>query len=395
MSIQEKIANNGPKKLLALDGGGIRGMITVEVLAEIERILRQRLQNDRLVLGDYFDYVAGTSTGAIIATCIAAGMPVSKIRNFYISSGKDMFDRASLLKRLMYKYDDEPLARKLRDVLREELGVEESADGRQREPTLGNPNLRSLLMVVLRNVTTDSPWPLSNNPGAKYNDRNRPDCNLDLPLWQIVRASTAAPTYFPPEVVTLGQGNSAYSFIFVDGGVTPYNNPAFLLFTMATVKAYRLGWRAGEDRMLLVSVGTGLTPDVYDHLRPSQLHLLHSATTIPGALMFGANNQQDMLCRIFGRCLEGGHLDREIETLMGEGSLIVGAESTGLPKHFTYMRYNAELTANGLSALGLTDIDPRDVQQMDSVDHIDKLQQIGKTIGERQVKPEHFDGFTG
>ena len=393
MSIHEKLKRPGPKKLLALDGGGIRGMVTVEVLAKIESLLRERLQSDTLVLSDYFDYVAGTSTGAIIATCIAAGMPVSKIRDFYRESGKEMFDRASILKRLRYKYDDEPLTRKLRTVLREELGMEETEDGRKREPTLGNANLRTLLMVVLRNVTTDSPWPLSNNPAAKYNDRSRPDCNLNLPLWQIVRSSTAAPTYFPPEVVTLGEGKDAYSFIFVDGGVTPYNNPSFLVFLMATVKAYRLGWSAGEDKILLVSIGTGTTPDADDNLRPSQLNLLHSATSIPGALMFGASNQQDMLCRVFGKCIEGGQLDREIEGLMGSGSLIMGSESQGLPKHFTYMRYNVELTSSGLGKLGLGDIDPRAVQQMDSVDHMDKLLKIGKAVGEQQVRAEHFDGF--
>lgn len=393
MPIRERLNQSGPRKLLALDGGGIRGMITVEILAKIESLLRERLQKKTLVLSDYFDYVAGTSTGAIIATCIAAGMPVSKIRDFYRESGKEMFDRASILKRLRYKYDDEPLTRKLRDVLRDELGTEETEDGGKREPTLGNQNLRTLLMVVLRNVTTDSPWPLSNNPDAKYNDRSRTDCNLNLPLWQIVRASTAAPTYFPPEVVTLGESEDAYSFIFVDGGVTPYNNPSFLVFLMATVKAYRLGWSAGEDQMLLVSVGTGIAPDADENLRPSQLHLLHSATSIPGALMFGANNQQDMLCRVFGKCLEGGQLDREIEGLMGAGSLIIGGESGGLPKHFTYMRYNCELTSSGLGELGLAHVDPGDVQQMDSVEHIDTLLEIGKAVGERQVKAHHFDGF--
>jgi patatin-like phospholipase/acyl hydrolase len=64
--------------------------------------------------------------------------------------------------------------------------------------TLGSDKLQTLLLLVLRSATTDSPWPLSNNPSAKYNDRNRADCNLLLPLWQLVRASTAAPTYFHP-----------------------------------------------------------------------------------------------------------------------------------------------------------------------------------------------------
>ena len=87
----------GPKKILTLDGGGIRGMMSVEVLAEIENQLRQKLGcGDDFVLADYFDFVAGTSTGAIIAACISIGMKVSDIRTFYISSGEEMFDKAFL-----------------------------------------------------------------------------------------------------------------------------------------------------------------------------------------------------------------------------------------------------------------------------------------------------------
>ena len=85
-------------KLLALDGGGIRGIITVEVLAEIEKILQNKLNKDEnFVLADYFDYIAGTSTGAIIAACLSWGMRVDLIREFYIDSGKKMFSRAGLL----------------------------------------------------------------------------------------------------------------------------------------------------------------------------------------------------------------------------------------------------------------------------------------------------------
>ena len=59
------------RKLLALDGGGMRGVITLRVLRRLEKLLGQPL-------GEYFDYVAGTSTGAIIAGCLAAGMSVEK-----------------------------------------------------------------------------------------------------------------------------------------------------------------------------------------------------------------------------------------------------------------------------------------------------------------------------
>ena len=84
-----------------------------------------------------------------------------------------------------------------------------------KDTTLGDDELKTLLLIVVRNATTDSPWPLSNNPNALFNDPSREDNNLAIPLWQLVRASTAAPTYFPPEVVTVGE----HDFVFVDGGV--------------------------------------------------------------------------------------------------------------------------------------------------------------------------------
>src|SRR5690606_9005293 len=207
----------------------------------------QRYRRDDFVLADYFDYVAGTSTGAIIATCVALGMPVAEIRRFYIENGEAMFDKAGLLRRFRYKFEDQRLAARLREVINRYRTPEELAAGT--DLTLGSAALKSLLMLVMRNATTDSPWPVSSNPAAKYNQRHRPDCNLDLPLWQLVRASTAAPVYFPPEVVDVG----AQRFVFVDGGVTTYNNPAFLLFLMATLAPYRLQWPAGAERLFLVS----------------------------------------------------------------------------------------------------------------------------------------------
>jgi patatin-like phospholipase/acyl hydrolase len=272
----------GPKKILALDGGGIRGMMTVEILAAIEGLLRDRqppATRDAFVLADYFDFVAGTSTGAILAACIAMGMSTSKIREFYLQSGADMFDKASLLKKWKYQYNDGGLANKLK----QELGA---------DTTLGSDRLRTILMMVMRNASTDSHWPIWNNPKAKYNLRVREngsprnDCNLDIPLWQLVRASTAAPTFFPPEVVTFAQGTpDEYRFIFVDGGITTYNNPAFQAFIMATTEPYQVNWPTGEDKMLLVSIGTGTNPNANKDLGPDEMNLMYHATSVPSALM--------------------------------------------------------------------------------------------------------------
>jgi len=369
-ALKQRITAPGPKKILTLDGGGIRGIMTVEVLAGMEEILRQRLnRGSDFVLAEYFDFFAGTSTGAIIAACLSIGMSTARIRDFYVASGEEMFDKAFLLKRFRYKYEDEKLACKLQ----EEFG---------KETTLGSDRLKTLLMMVMRNATTDSPWPVSNNPGAKYNQPDRPDCNLNIPLWQLVRASTAAPVFFPPEVVCMG----SHEFIFVDGAVTTYNNPAFQSFLMATVEPYNLGWPTGEEKLLVVSVGTGTNPHANADLTPDEMNLLYNAGSIPSALMYAALNEQDFLCRTFGRCLAGDPLDREVGDMIGKSGPV-------MPKLFTYLRYNAELTREGLDSLGLFHIEPKDVQKMDSVEHIGELQEVGKAVVAKKMKPEHFVSF--
>jgi patatin-like phospholipase/acyl hydrolase len=74
MSYRSLVEDPGPKKLLALDDGGIRGVITLEVLQRIESMLAQQLgAGDTFVLADYFDHIGGTSTGAVIAAGLAKG----------------------------------------------------------------------------------------------------------------------------------------------------------------------------------------------------------------------------------------------------------------------------------------------------------------------------------
>src|SRR5262247_1381094 len=98
MSFKDKQQPKEQRKLLALDGGGIRGVISLEVLAEIESKLQGVLNRDNtFVLADYFDYIAGTSTGAIIATCLSLGWRVDKLRRFYHDKAEEMFNRASIL----------------------------------------------------------------------------------------------------------------------------------------------------------------------------------------------------------------------------------------------------------------------------------------------------------
>jgi Patatin-like phospholipase len=374
VNLTDRLARGGPRKLLAIDGGGIRGVLSLMVLAKIESMLIEESKRPDYRLADYFDYVSGTSTGGIIAAGIAMGMSVAEILAFYVENGAKMFDKASLLKRLQFQYKSEPLALQLKKVFGEET-------------TLGAPEIETLLLLVMRNATTDSPWPISNNPFAKYNEKGRPDWNLQFPLWQLVRASTAAPTYFPPEVIDCGKK----PFIFVDGGVTMYNNPAFQMFLMATVDRFwikaapeKRGWKTGVDEMLIVSVGTGTSAGENYSLEPDEMNLLFNATTIPSALMYAALNEQDFLCRVFGDCVAGPLLDREVDTMMpSQGPLNA--------KLFRYARYNAELTAEGLTALGCGKIEPTSVQKLDSIDAIPDLQRIGTAVAEQKVDRKHFN----
>ena len=247
----------------------------------------------------FFDYVAGTSTGAIIAAGLARGMSAEELLNFYQDTGPAMFDKQFILKRWHALYKSEPLKKELQKT----FGA---------ETTLKPDDLECLLLAVTRNRTTDSPWPISSNPQAKYNDTLRPDCNLIIPLWQIVRASTAASVFFPPEVIQWDPADESKAFVFVDGGLTPYNNPAFLLYRMATEPGYRLNWASGEDKLLVMSVGTGAAAAVEDGVEDPSLGLIENVAALPSALMYAAMVDQDTSCRFVGRCVHGAVLDREI-----------------------------------------------------------------------------------
>ena len=375
LKLADRLQSTRPRKLLAIDGGGIRGVLSLAVLARIESLLIAESGRPDYRLADYFDYVSGTSTGGIIAAGIATGMSVAEILDFYVRNGANMFEKARLVDRvrLLAQYQSEPLAEQLR-----------AAFGGK--TTLDAPEIESLLLLMMRNATTDSPWPVSNNPFAKYNDLAHSGCNLKFPLWQLVRASTAAPTYFPPEVIECG----GKPFVFVDGGITMYNNPSFQMFLMATVDRFwvkapqKRGWDTGTDRMLIISVGTGTSAGENFSLRPEQMNLLFNASAIPSALMYAALNEQDFLCRVFGDCVAGPPLDREVDTMQAsQGPLN--------EKLFRYARYNAELTVDGLAELGCGGIEPASVQQLDSIAAIDDLQRIGTAVAEKRVEREHFN----
>lgn len=390
------------RRILALDGGGIRGVFSLMILIRIEEVFREAMRNPKLVLRDVFDYFAGTSTGAIIATFLAWGYGAADILRLYEQYSSEMFQKARTWDRITrYRYQKEAITeffqRHFRDTPVGQGGERSLPDLWAPTPAaaplsaLGTEMLREprnefgqlkYLLVVMRNASTGSSWPVTNNPAAKYG-ANHPQNNLTIPIWQLLRASTAAPTYFPPETVLLGAGRHETTRIFIDGGITPYNNPALIALLSATLPGYNLNWESGRDKLHVVSIGTGSDPAELSAEKALAVTKLDFARYLAPAMIASGVLEQDMLCRVLGDCLAGEMIDRELYQMRGPGPHLLAPEE----KKFTYVRYNTRLRtrldAEGNEVL----LDPFD---LDNLDLIPALKDKGREFATVAVKPGHF-----
>jgi len=375
------------KRILSLDGGGIRGVFSLQILKRIEEIFRQEHGKPELVLRDVFDFFAGTSTGAIIATFLAWGKSVAEIESVYVDHGKEMFDRAQWYARLKAKYNPETITNFLQKQFCEEDGRPATlgtgkfyASGRNNRSEDELP--KTYLLVVMRNASTGSAWPVNNNPKAKYNLRTHPQCNLDIPLWQLLRASTAAPTFFPPESITLGQDQDRGTSIFVDGGITPYNNPALIAALMATLPRYHMNWESGPDKIQLVSVGTSQARTRLEKEEAERVNLLDQLTHVVPALLHSVGMGQDLLCRVLGDCVHGEEIDSEIGDLVGGFGPLAAHE-----KKFTYVRYNQTFTAKEVTEAERATKMPFALDNLQLIPH---MQEAGRAYAKNHVRRGHF-----
>ena len=363
-----------PKRILALDGGGLRGILTLGILQQIEDELRARHGGDSgFRLCHYFDLIAGTSTGAIIAAALAIGLTVEEITTRYRQLGSRVFERSFLRQGLFRaKYDE----RRLIEELKELFGADK---------TLGGPSLLTGLLVVIKRLDTASPWPVSNNPDGKY-FKSRPSGSIgngDYKLWQAVRASTAAPDYFDPERITIAQMPDHLPVYgdFVDGGVSPYNNPAFQAFMYTTIGGYRVNWTATADELLLVSVGTGVHDPAVQRSQVAAAHALRALLS----MMDDCAALQETLLQWMSKSPTARRIDSELESLDGD---LIG----GVPL-LTYVRYNAGLDAKSVGELlkeKAREIPVENLSAMDAPENMDALHRIGLAAGKRDVRSDHF-----
>jgi len=242
------------KRILSLDGGGVRGLISLGILKRIEETLAPRYPGNAedFRLCHYFDLISGTSTGAIIATALALGMAVEEVRTLYLNMCPQIFAKqqdGSLRGRWLPEGMFKPVYN--------EAAIEAALRSIAGERELQSPDLATGLMLCMKRLDTGSPWIITNSPNAPYWERGR---NKSYKIWRLLRASAAAPMFFEPLEFEIAPADDLYEGevgIFVDGSVAGLNNPSLQTFLTATLKPYGLGWAAGAKNLLLVSIGTG------------------------------------------------------------------------------------------------------------------------------------------
>ena len=374
MTLLDRLTSDGPKRMLGIDGSGIRGAIALGFLARIELLLRERHGKPDLRLCEYFDLIGGTSTGAIIAALLAIGMEVAELKLLYLDLGGKVFGKKRHLwkvwswgKRLQASFDSAPL----QQLLEEYFGDINLGD-RER--------IKTGLCVVVKRADTGSTWLLMNHPNGKY----YPD-NQNISLRDAVRASTAAPIYFQPEMLDIGQGQKG---VFVDGGVSMAHNPALQLFLLATLKGFPFRWPTGENRLLLVSVGTGVFTRRDDPEVVAKGKVWDWVAQVPAMLMEDATWQNQLLLQYLSRTQTPWSIDSEVGDLASD---LLTPEPA-----LSYLRYNVWLEEKELREMGLPELaqNVNSLRGMSAAENRFDLATIGELAAQRQVQPEHFpDAF--
>jgi len=245
--------------------------------------------------------------------------------------------------------------------------------------------------LVTKRLDSGSAWPISNNPrGRYYNARpgSKAIANSSYPLWQVVRASTAAPSYFEPEKIEIlhgGAGQEPAAGEFVDGGMSPFNNPSLQALMYATLDGYHVGWPTGADKLLVVSVGTGARDPSVAHSMLAAKHALQSMLS----LMDDCAALMETLLQWMSSSPTAKIIDRELGDLRHD--LVAPAPL------ISYLRYNVALDKDSLTQLGMTLAADKieGLSAMDVPENMTTLREVGAKAAEQQVSgadfPSNFD----
>jgi predicted acylesterase/phospholipase RssA len=247
-----------PFRVLAIDGGGIRGIIPATVLADLERRIAPR------AVADAFDLIVGTSTGGILALGLTApdgGRPrhaAARLLALYQEEAGTIFPGGgppTLTQRVFGTRDpgvwfEDPVAR-----LVQQSGERKAQSSKSRYPLAGLERVLTEYLgdAPLADAVTDvvvTSYDMANHEPVMFSSRERDGFVTDVSMLVAARATSAGPTYFDPQVVSDGERER----VLVDGGVY-VNNPS--------VVGYLLGGQAADEAgrpLVLVSLGTGTRP---------------------------------------------------------------------------------------------------------------------------------------
>lgn len=217
------------RRLLAIDGGGVRAILPLALLADLERRTGRQTR-------DHFDFLAGTSSGAINIAGLAAGIPAARLVTLYEERAKRIFRRlplVSTVERIVTgsMYDIELL----HDTIRDELPLE------ARDWKINHVPVD--LLITAKRLSDGAPWYFVRDQPSNSGRTGR------YPLHDVVTASAAAPTYFAPwPIASIGE--------LVDGGIGVTGNPVY----QACVEAFHYTADYDPATTLIVSLGSGQDP---------------------------------------------------------------------------------------------------------------------------------------
>jgi len=239
-------------KILSIDGGGIKGLLTASFFATLEERLNERNLDNRKFISDYFDLIVGTSTGGMIALALANHIEADKIVRFYKNYGPTIFAkrRPSVKERIISLclrrevsglfesiYDNQALSTAVKKVFGETKTLREMYEQYQTAVCISTTDPKNCKPVVFK--TPHHPQLVG---------------QLDKKLWEVALATSAAPLFFP--IVSL---DSEY---FVDGGLWA-NNPSLIALTEAIGPYYD----CNLDDLSLLSVGNLNSYDALDDFK--------------------------------------------------------------------------------------------------------------------------------
>jgi patatin-like phospholipase/acyl hydrolase len=290
--------------ILSIDGGGIRGIIPATVLVHIEKRIRE-IKGDDKRIADYVDMVAGTSTGAILGAMLLVpgenGRPkftAEEALEFYVKYGEEIFNQSKIrgmLGQIVFgaaKYSE----KRLESLLIEKLG--------------------DCMMSDLLKPCIITSYNMYNGSAVFFNSREKKADKETYFLRDVLRSTSAAPTYFNPAFLGFHTGRKADRMVNLDGGVFA-NNPAMCAYAEARSTIFPL-WSDDKSsgkvfptarNMNMLSLGTGGGyPDLGKTTNAAKWKLLDWARKTPDIMMDGALNTVNYQVQKLYESLEGDEI---------------------------------------------------------------------------------------